>query len=190
MRSPLVVGPRVYLRLMDTGDARSLADESVTETETWHSEHGRMPTSAMAFEHWLKECEKHQPPELINFTICLRENDKVIGGTAIRDLDWINRNGETGIGIFIPEYRGAGFGTEAKHLSLKYGFEVLGLHSIKSDIFELNTRSAAAIQKQGYKLAGRIEADVCRNGVYYDSLLFDILRPEWEEAYAKWTATL
>lgn len=186
MRNPLVTGPRIYLRLMDVDDARGLSEASLTETETWFSEDGRMPTSTMAFSHWLKESGVQHPPELLSFAICRRENDEMIGGTTIRDLDWINRNGETGSVIFRPEFRGSGYGTEAKMLTLKYGFEVLGLHAITSDVFSLNTRSAAALAKQGYRPAGRIEADICRYGTYYDTLLFDVLRPDWEEAHAAW----
>jgi RimJ/RimL family protein N-acetyltransferase len=186
MRNPLVTGPRIYLRLMDVDDARVLSEANLIETETWFLEEGRMPTSILSFRHWLKEREGQQPPRELGFAICRRDTDEMIGVTTIRDLDWINRNGETGTGIFRPEFRGSGYGTEAKMLALKYGFEVLGLHAIKSDVFGPNTRSAVALAKQGYRPAGRIEADVCRYGTYYDTLLFDVLRPEWEVAYAAW----
>lgn len=189
MSDPLVIGPRIYLRLMELSDARVLSHSDLTETETWFMERGRMPTSVMAFEHMLREADTKQPRDTWHLAICLRETDEMIGGTSIRDIDWVNRNAETGIGLFGVQYRQAGYGPEAKHLSLKYAFEVLGMHAMRSDVYEPNTRSVAALLKQGYRPAGRIEAEICRNGIYRDILVFDLLRPEWEAAYVAWQSS-
>jgi RimJ/RimL family protein N-acetyltransferase len=140
----------------------------------------------MAFEHFLREAEKPQTPTMFNLAICLNESDECVGGTTVRDIDWINRTAETGIVIFLEKHRNSGLGPEAKHLSLRYAFEILGMHAIRSDVYSENTRSASALIKQGYRPAGKIEAEVCRNGIYRDILLFDLLRPEWEAAYAEW----
>lgn len=187
MNNALVVGPRLYLRLLASEDVPSLAAAELTETETWYSETGRVPISKMAFAHIIAE-KQGTPPHIFRFAICLRESDETIGATNIREIDWINRNAETGTRIYEAKYRSAGYGTEAKHLVLRFAFEVLGMHAMRSDVFAPNTRSAAALIKQGYKPAGRIEAEVCRFGVYHDSLVFDLLRPEWEEAYEEWMA--
>lgn len=186
MPDALLKGPRVYIRLMDVADAKILATADLLESETWHSEHGRVPTSTMAFEVSLRSAEKPELPTKFNLAICLNETDECIGSTMIRDIDWIHRTGETGTRIFRDAYRNSGYGSEAKHLSLRYAFQVLGMHAIRSDVYSANTRSAAALIKQGYKPAGRIKAEVCRNGIYRDALLFDLLRPEWEAAYAQW----
>jgi RimJ/RimL family protein N-acetyltransferase len=186
MPDALLTGPRVYIRLMTIDDAKILATADLLESETWHSEHGRVPTSTMAFEVSLRSADKHDLPTKFNLAICLNETDECIGSTMIRDIDWINRTAETGTRIFLDVHRNSGFGSEAKHISLRYAFHVLGLHAIRSDVYSANTRSAAALAKQGYKPAGRIRAEVCRNGVYRDSLLFDLLRPDWEAAYADW----
>ena len=186
MNKALVVGPRLYLRLLAAEDVPSLSAAELLETETWYSESGRIPISKMAFTHMLDE-KQGSPPERFRFAICLRESDESIGMTNIREIDWLNRNAETGTRIYDAKYRNAGYGTEAKHLVLRYAFEVLGMHAMRSDVFAPNTRSAAALIKQGYRPAGRIEAEVCRRGVYYDALVFDLLRPEWEAAFAEWT---
>ena len=187
MNSAVVVGPRLYLRLLAAEDVPSLYAAELLETETWYAESGRIPISKIAFANML-EGKQSSSPERFRFAICLRESDESIGFTNIREIDWINRNAETGTRINEAKNRGAGYGTEAKHLVLQYAFEVLGMHAMRSDVFEPNTRSVAALIKQGYKPAGKIEAEVCRNGVYYDSLVFDLLRPEWEAAFAEWVA--
>ncbi|MEJ7839549.1 MAG: GNAT family protein [Thermomicrobiales bacterium] len=186
MRNPLVSGPRIYLRLMEPADARVLSRSDLVTTETWYMERGRVPTSAMAFAHMLAELDKQDTRSTYYFAICLNDSDEMIGGTSIRDIDWVNRNAETGIGIFEEQFRNSGYGPEAKHLSLKYAFETLGMHAMRSDVYEANTRSVAALLKQGYQPAGKVESEICRFGIYRDILVFDLLRSEWEAAYAAW----
>lgn len=190
MADPLETGPRIYVRLMEHADARVLSQSDLIENETWYMERGRMPTSAIAFEHMLRETDTQSRRETFHLAICLRETDEMIGSTTIRNIDWVNRNAETGIRLFGSRYRHSGYGPEAKHLSLKYAFEVLGMHAMRSDVYEPNFRSVAALRKQGYREAGRIQAEICRNGIYRDILVFDLLRPEWEEAYATWQSAL
>jgi RimJ/RimL family protein N-acetyltransferase len=72
----------------------------------------------------------------------------------------------------------------AEHLLLRFAFETLGLHAISSSVYSGNDRSIAALRKQGYRFAGRLTADVHRGGRFRDTLMFDLLRHEWEAAMA------
>lgn len=184
MRNPVLHSERVYLRALEVADAETMARFAAEEPDTFMYR-GRQPLSPLALELWLTEAYKVQPPAYVDFGVCLREDDQLIGRVGINDLDWINRTGETG-SLLGATFRNAGFGTEAKHLLLEYGFDVLHLHAIMSTVFEANTRSAAALAKQGYRPAGRMRWHDVKDGVYRDMLVFDLLRDEWLAARAAW----
>ena len=177
MRNAIKVGARVYLRPLEVEDAPLFARASAIESET--ANYSRVPTSALAFEHWITEMSRARPPSEITFAICERESDRLLGTTTIRHLDWVNRIGETGSGLLDAADRGKGYGTEAKHLLLDYCFNDLHLHAVNASVFAPNTRSAAALRKQGYRLAGRIRWDAFKDGAWHDALIFDLLRDDW-----------
>jgi len=186
MRNPVKIGARVYLRPLEVTDAQAIMIASHTEAEPGFQNHGRVPTSVMAFETWIRGLSGTATPEAVAFAICKPGVDRCLGTVMIRHIDWINRTGETGTGLLSAEDRGKGIGTEAKHLLLEYAFNDLRLHVLTAMVFSGNARSAAALAKQGYRLAGRLTADVQRGGTFHDTLVFDITRQDWEQAHARW----
>ena len=67
----------------------------------------------------------------IALVIVLKENNKVIGGTEIRNIN--KKDGTAGGGIWLNEkYQKNGYGTEAFSSRNKYWFEVLGLRRIEN----------------------------------------------------------
>lgn len=185
MRNPIMAGERLYLRPLEVEDAATLARLSAAETETF-MERGRMPTSPLRQEHWIAETHKQQPPDSIMLGVCLIAGDELIGTMELIDIDWLNRTAETGAWLHSVEHRSQGYGPEAKHLLLEYAFDHLQLHVLRSYVFERNTRSAAAVQRQGYRPAGRVKWDDLKDGVYRDALVFDVLRDEWLAAREAW----
>jgi RimJ/RimL family protein N-acetyltransferase len=188
MRSPLMVGDRVYLRPLDVGDAEALAWIDATETDTfmWR---GPMPTSPLEAEQWIEEMYEHEPPSEINFAVCIKEDDRFIGIVDLEDVDLVNRVAETGSFLGPAEVRGRQYGTEAKHLLLEYAFDRLHLHALRSVVWTTNTRSAAALGKQGYRRAGRLTWVDVKDGRYIDADLFDLTRDDWLAAREAWRAS-
>ncbi len=184
MKNPFMVGERVYLRAREVDDGEALTNGLTHDPETFF-ERGRYPVSPIAWEHYLEQSAKPGMPEDASFVVCLVATDEVIGTLNINHLDLINRTGETSSFLFAP-YRNQGYGPEAKHLLLEYCFDHLHLHAICSHVWEPNTRSAAALKKQGYKFAGRLKWDDYKDGVYRDTLVFDLLREDWLEARDAW----
>lgn len=188
MRNPVAVGRRVYLRPIEERDAEALALGSVRESDTGFSDAGRVPVSAMAFQHWIRQVTKETPGREITFAVCRIEDD-CIGTVTLRHIDPVHRTAETGSGLLAAADRGQGLGTEAKHLLLRFAFETLGLHALSSSVYSGNSRSIAALRKQGYRPAGRLTADVHRRGQFRDTLMFDLLRHEWEAAVSTTSAS-
>lgn len=183
MRNPVMIGDRVYLRPFEVDDAMTLAAASHQETETF-MERGRQLDSQIEAEEWIKSL--YGGMERATFAVCLIENDECIGMTALHGIDLVHRVAETGTDFHNPAYRGQGYGTEAKHLILEYAFDRLYLERIVSFVFEPNTRSAAALAKQGYRPAGRLKYDDLKDGRFQDFLAFDLTREDWLAARKRW----
>ena len=187
MRNPIMVGERVYLRPFETADAETLAQITATETDTFMYR-GRAPFSPLAYERDIGAAYKSDYPPWIAFIVALRADDCCIGLVGATDIDYVHRTAETFSALGPAAFRNQGYGTEAKHLLLEYCFDHLHLHVLHSGVFEANTRSAAALLKQGYREAGRLKWADVKGGRYYDDLLFDLLRDEWLAARDAWRA--
>jgi RimJ/RimL family protein N-acetyltransferase len=177
-KNAMLVGPRVYLRPIEAKDAEVVARASRQETETFW-DNGRFMRSAIGFSNWTENLQKEDPQEWVRFAVCLRENDEFIGSIGIDEVQYVHRNGESESEIHRQEYRGSGYGSEAKHLLFEYAFDHLKLHSLQSYVIFPNTRSAAALRKQGYREAGRLNWEYAIKGGFGNLLLFDLLAAEW-----------
>jgi RimJ/RimL family protein N-acetyltransferase len=173
-----IVGERVYLRPFMTSDI----DESVLwgrrETETFFMQGRRLPFGSK-FAAEVREDESKEHLEYIFFSVCLRETDEFIGEVGLMQVDLVHRNAETASWFHRPDYRAQGYGSEAKHMLLEYAFDRLGLHMLESTVRFENTRSAAALRKQGYRDSGRICWTSNREGTFVNTAAFDLLADEW-----------
>jgi len=177
-KNAVMVGTRVYLRPLEKKDAEEVALWSRRETETFWS-NGRFMRSAVGFAAWNEGLEKEDPPEWIRFAVCLRENDELIGSVGIDEVDFVNGSAESESELHRPDYRGGGYGSEAKHLLFDYAFNRLKLHSLQSYVIFRNTRSAAALRKQGYTHVGRLNWNYTSDGRFANLVCFDLLADEW-----------
>lgn len=187
MRNPVLVGSRVYLRPAEVADAEMDAQWDAEESDTFMYR-GRAPHSPIGAAEDIKTMYKNQPPEWLEFAVCLTADDTYIGHVGVYDLDWANRTGETG-SFLAPGYRNQGYGPEAKHLLLEYCFDWLHLHVLRSEVVGTNTRSTAALGKQGYRLAGLTCWTDVKNFAYVNRLVFSVMRDDWLAARATWLAS-
>ena len=119
------------------------------------------------------------------FVIVTLENDEMIGTVSIENMNYTNRSAELGIFIGDETYRGKGIGEEAIHLILDYGFNYLNLNSIHLTVLSFNERAIACYKKCGFKEVGRLREAYYLNGKYYDKILMDILKSEFNETYIR-----
>ncbi len=172
------VGERVYLRPRQKSDGPIVAALSRQEPDTtWDA--GRWMRSAPGYASWVEGDEKEDVPSSVRFAVCLRSTDELIGQVGIGDIDRINGYAESESEIFRDEFRGGGYGSEAKHLLFDYAFNTLGLHSLQSFVIFPNTRSAAALRKQGYQDAGRMHWVFPSFGTFENIACFDLLAADW-----------
>ena len=173
----VLIGPRVSLRPLEMEDAAEHVASFRRERETFFDD-GRYPGSVLAVANRIRTLSKDEHPSEVRFAVCLRETGQYIGTNGIADINRIHRTGETS-SFFLPEHRNSGYGSEAKQLLLAWCFDTLGLHSVTSWVWGPNTRSQAALRRQGYRDAGRSFWEGTKDGEFTHSCTFDLLADEW-----------
>ena len=103
---------------------------------------------AISFINYTKTKEKDY-----NFAIVLKENNKVIGGTQLSEINMNNLTGTGGIWISETDW-GHGYGSEAFGARIEYAFNTLGLRRLENGYFKGNERSHKMQLRFGFKDEG------------------------------------
>jgi [ribosomal protein S5]-alanine N-acetyltransferase len=102
---------------------------------------------------------------------------RLVGGTGIHNIDWVDRRFELGYWI-APTDWGKGIAPEAAYAVCRVAFETLGLHRAYASVRAFNPRSARVLRKVGFRLEGR-SRDHDRDGRrWVDVLRFGLLKGE------------
>src|SRR5204863_5466253 len=87
------------------------------------------------------------------------------------------------LGYWIaPPLWGRGLMTEAAQAVMRCGFETIGLHKITVGCLADNAASRRVIEKLGFRLVGRREDDVWRDGRWWSVLRYELTASEWSDA--------
>jgi len=131
-------------------------------------------------EEWIRNTWK-QRQERKEFSLAIETiaDNKLIGGIALMNCDWINRSAILGISIWDPKNRGKGYGQESINLILDFAFQILNLNRVELETFDFNKRAQKCYAKIGFKEVGRKRQARFINGEYHGSIIMDILKDEW-----------
>jgi RimJ/RimL family protein N-acetyltransferase len=113
------------------------------------------------------------------YAIVEKGSDELLGNVGLFAIEGVHRSAEVGIFIGQADKRGKGYGTEALSLLCDYGFNVLGLRSIRLRTYAFNERAAACYRKVGFKDAGRLRQAHFYAGKHHDILLMDLLAEDF-----------
>ena len=110
---------------------------------------------------------------LTNFAIATRA--EAIGGTGFNlQEDIYRRSAEIGYWIGEP-YWNRGIATMAVGAAAKYAFANFDLARLYATVFEWNPASTRVLEKNGFKLEGRLEKSVFKDGKIIDSLQYALV---------------
>jgi RimJ/RimL family protein N-acetyltransferase len=113
------------------------------------------------------------------FAIVRKEDDRLIGATGLHRTRWKDR--ATSFGIFIgdSERRGAGYGTEATRLVLRYAFETLNLNRVELGVYDFNKAAIRVYEKLGFVREGSQREHSFVEGRYVDHHAYSMLASEY-----------
>ena len=107
-----------------------------------------------------------------------------LGGVSLHSCD--DKNGVFSFGVSIyRQHRGQGFAEEAVRILLKYGFWEKRYQKCNSACLHNNEASIRLHKKLGFVVEGRQRRVTFLNGEYYDSILFGMLREEFDAREGK-----
>ncbi|MCS6903330.1 MAG: GNAT family N-acetyltransferase [Candidatus Bipolaricaulota bacterium] len=177
MRTPFLIGEKVYLRPLERDDAPLLLpwvnDPDVIANLMMYT-----PKNLQNELEFIERAYKSDDEIILG--IALKANDKLIGSTGLHRLDWKNRHCMFGILIGDKTEWGKGYGTETTCLMARYAFETLGMHRVWLSVYEYNQRGIRAYEKAGFVREGLLRQARYHNGRFYDVLVMGLLRSEWE----------
>jgi RimJ/RimL family protein N-acetyltransferase len=108
----------------------------------------------------------------------------LIGSCNLSSINWVDRHAEYGIYIGDPEWRGKGAGVKSMVKLMCVAFYELNMHTVRGEAYEFNPVLRIDF-KFGFKEVGRWREAKYHDGRYWDSVLMDITRKEWDKLYAE-----
>lgn len=170
-------GERLYLSPMNPEDAalytKWLNDMEVTR---WLGNARFMCTLAAEREYLESGTKDNQH---YNFSIILRDGDRLLGSVGLKDVNPVYRTAALGIFIGEAEDRSKGYGAEAIRLLLGFGFRWLGLHNIDLQVNSGNARAIACYEKVGFREYGRRREAIFTDGGRQDCVMMEVLTEEY-----------
>ncbi len=180
-----LIGELIQLRALEPTDLNKLYKWE-NDSTIWSVSGTLMPFSKYILEEFVTQAHQDiYTNKQLRLMIDLRyfdEDDNLsdeihsIGCVDLFDFD--PKNKRAGVGILIADKadRGRGYATEALHLIVDYGFEILDLHQIYSNVRIDNENSLALFKKSGFEVTGLKQDWIYDFGKFYDEYNMQLIR--------------
>ena len=120
---------------------------------------------------------------LFQWGLARNEDDLVIGTCTLCRIDIMNRRAELGYALGFP-FWGNGFMGEALGVLLSHAFNGLRIHRMEADVDPRNAASIKTLERLGFQREGLLRERWLVGGETQDSLLYGLLRTDWERPEA------
>lgn len=117
----------------------------------------------------------------IHWAITLRGAERLIGKCGYNEWRKTHRRSDIGY-IVAREHWGKGIISEALGVMLDYGFDHMNLHSVEAGVTPGNDASTRMLQRLGFRLEGHLRENFLTEDGFVDSLIYSLLRRDWESA--------
>jgi RimJ/RimL family protein N-acetyltransferase len=181
---PPLTGELITLRELRASDAPSLLLALTSEAVARFV--SPPPASVGGFERFIAWTERQRAAGLYAcFGIVPHGVDTTVGVFHVRSLAPGFENAEWGFAM-AAEHWGSGMFVDGARLTVRFAFEVIGVHRLEARAALANGRANGALKKLGATHECVLRRGLCRGGEYHDQALWTILCEEWREATAVW----
>lgn len=124
------------------------------------------------YEKWSEE------EDGVHMAVVQGESGELIGHAEM-DWGWDPHTPSVSI-VIAPVQQRKGYGSQVMRLLLRYLFNSMPAHNISCWVAEWNQEARAFLKRHGFRESARMRRVGIRQGVYFDLVVADLLRPEWE----------
>lgn len=115
----------------------------------------------------------------LRWGVTQRGSDRVIGMIGFNY--WVQADRRAAVGFDLNrQYWGQGIMSDALVAVVRFGFESMGLNRIEADCSIMNVASQRVLEKAGFRIEGRQREHYYLDGMYYDLLLWGLLRSDMQ----------
>lgn len=170
-----IEGDGIYLRPITMEDTQNIVrwrnSDRVRQNFIYQAEF-----TAQGHENWMRT--RVFTGEVVQFIICLAENDRPVGSVYFRDIDSGDKKAEYGIFIGEEDAAGRGIGTQTARLAVAYAKDVLKLHKLMLRVFADNQAAVRSYEKAGFVQEGYLKDEHFLGGRYRDLILMAVIFKE------------
>ncbi|WP_407313642.1 GNAT family N-acetyltransferase [Desulfosporosinus sp. SB140] len=168
-------GKDISFQALEMNDVQEIhnyaSDENVSRFIGWQL----MKTVNETHSHIEEMLKRESAGTHLYASIVLKLTQEVIGTAMIFNFDHEANHVEIGY-VFHSSHWGQGYGTEAVALMAEFAFDSLNLHKLHAQVVEANLGSLRVLEKNGFKLEGRLKDYYFIDGSYYDKILLGKFR--------------
>ena len=145
------------------------------KNESWFGTHNISFVNSLDQKRWF---ESLNSMESLILKAIDTKNNEIVGLYKIQNIDWINRKYDSAHDVFI-NHRGKGYSKPVLEAGVDFGFEVLNMNRIDTEVIENNIASLKSALWVGYIEEGIKRKCIHKCGEYLDSITLGILKDEW-----------
>lgn len=178
MNNVFISGEKVYLRAYEPGDEVVYAmienhpESRATLFYAFPVATGQIKDKAIKFS---------SDPNIVNFTICRKDEERAIGQTALVRIDWPGRMATFYIGIADKNDRSGGFGTETVKLVTDYAFNTLNFNRVQLHVAVKNEAAVKVYKRCGFVQEGTLREAMYSEGKYHNFYVMGLLKSDWQK---------
>lgn len=146
------------------------------KNESWFGTHNISFVNSVDQERWFSSLDSSKSLILK----AIDGNGDMVGLYKIQNIDWVNRRYDSGYDV-IRDHRGKGYAKLVLEAGVDFGFEILNMHRIDTEVLENNIASFKSISWVGFKKEGIKRKCVHKCGKYLDSIFLGLLREDWNK---------
>jgi ribosomal-protein-alanine N-acetyltransferase len=165
---------RLFLRRVSHADVKEILELRSNVETMKYIPRPLIQTEDDALEHIANIDAKIETQEGINWAITLKGSPKLIGLLGHYRIQHENFRAEIGY-MLLPDFNSKGIISEAVKAVLKYGFEVMKLHSIEAVIDPANLASEKVLQKNGFIKEAHLKENQFFEGRFWDTIIYSFL---------------
>jgi len=183
----LIETQRLVIRLPEVADVREIIRYYRENREHLQPFSPTYPPDFLDEATWLEQV-RVRPPEFAAgagfraFVLARDVPNRIIGNL---NLTQIQRGAFQSCALgynLAAEEQGKGYMTEAVRGAVAFAFETWKLHRVAASYMPRNTRSAAVLERCGFKVEGNAPAYLLIDGRWEDHVLTAIINPRWSPA--------